>query len=130
MDLSLPKVRSVYLASVCRSLQCLISALTQGGEGDLLFRLTSPVLLWGLGGGTGDKHHWRVWGVLTQSQPHWVPPLTACVLSASMLLRLQVALQGADSRLHPLPRSKLLRFRFSGTPQRCRLSWTCVCVLP
>ena len=30
----------VYLASVCRSLQCLISALTQGGGGGLLFRLT------------------------------------------------------------------------------------------
>ena len=25
-----------------------------------------------------------------------------------------------------LPRSKLLRFRFSGTPQRHRLSWACV----
>ena len=26
-----------------------------------------------------------------------------------------------------LPRSKLLRFRFSGTPQRHRLGWACVC---
>ena len=25
--------------------------------------------------------------------------------------------------LHALPRSKLFRFRFSGTPHRCRLSW-------
>ena len=28
--------------------------------------------------------------------------------------------------LHTLPRSKPLRFRFSGTPQRHRLSWACV----
>ena len=28
--------------------------------------------------------------------------------------------------LHALPRSKLLRFRFSGTPQRHRLSGVCV----
>ena len=28
--------------------------------------------------------------------------------------------------LRALPRSKLLRFRFSGTPQRHRLGWACV----
>ena len=28
--------------------------------------------------------------------------------------------------LHALPRSKLLRFRFSGIPQRRRLGWACV----
>ena len=33
----------VYLASVCWSLQCLISALTQAGGGGLLFRFTSSV---------------------------------------------------------------------------------------
>ena len=27
--------------------------------------------------------------------------------------------------LRALPRSKLLRFRFSGTPQMCRLGWAC-----
>ena len=32
----------VYLASVCRSLQCLISALTQAGRGGLVFRLLVP----------------------------------------------------------------------------------------
>ena len=47
-----------------------------------------------------------------------LPPLTACVLSRSTLLRLQVALQGnckAGPGLCVLPRSKPLRFRFSGT---------------
>ena len=37
------------MASVCRSLQCLISALTQAGGGGLLFRLLVPALCgeWG-----------------------------------------------------------------------------------
>ena len=33
----------VYLASICRSLQCLISALTQAGGGGLLFRFLVPL---------------------------------------------------------------------------------------
>ena len=60
-------------SSVCRSLQCLISALTQGGGGGLLFRLTCSVVLWG-GRNTAKKYHWRVWGVLAVSQPDWVCP--------------------------------------------------------
>ena len=55
-----------------------------------------------------------------------LPSLTACVLSLSTLLRFQVALQGVGPELRALPRSKLLRFRFSGTPQRHRLGWACV----
>ena len=35
-------------------------------------------------------------------------------------------LSKAGPVLCALPRSKLLRFRFSGTPQRRRLSWVCV----
>ena len=34
-------------------------------------------------------------------------------------------LSKAGPGLRALPRSKLLRFRFSGTPQRHRLSWAC-----
>ena len=41
-----------------------------------------------------------------------LPPLTACVLSPSTLLRLQDAVQGAGPELCALPRPKLLRFRF------------------
>ena len=55
-----------------------------------------------------------------------LPPLTEPVLSQSTLLRLQVALQGKGPGLHALPRSKQLRFRFLGTPQRHRLGWACV----
>ena len=57
-------------------------------------------------------------------------PLTACMLSQSTLVRLQVALQGVSPELHALSSPKPLRFRFSGTAQRCRLSWTCVLCLP
>ena len=35
-------------------------------------------------------------------------------------------LSEAGPGLHALPRSKLLRFRYSGTPQRCKLGWACV----
>ena len=59
-----------------------------------------------------------------------LPPLTACVLFWSTLLRLQVALQGVGLEVCELLRPKLLRFRFSGTPQRCRLGWACVLCLP
>ena len=36
------------------------------------------------------------------------------------------ALSKAGPAFHVLPRSELLRFRFSGTPQEHRLGWVCV----
>ena len=49
MHLSLAKWFPLFIlaSSVCRSLHCLFSALTQGGEGGHLFRLTWSVVLWG-----------------------------------------------------------------------------------
>ena len=35
-------------------------------------------------------------------------------------------LSKAGPAFHAIPRSKLLRFRFLGTPQRHRLSWACI----
>ena len=95
MYLSLPKQFPLFIlaSSVCKNLQCPISALTQGDEGGHLFRLTCSVVLWG-GRNTAKKYHWRVWGVLAVSGPHWVCPWSRRVLSWSTLLRLQVALQG------------------------------------
>ena len=59
-----------------------------------------------------------------------LPLLMVCVLSQSTLLRIQIALQGNFLKqalgCHALPRSKPLRFRYLGTPQRHRLSWACV----
>ena len=70
--LSLPKQFPLFIlaSSVCRCLQCLISALTQGGGGGPLFRLTCSVLLWA--GRKAADNHWLAWGALAVSQPHWV----------------------------------------------------------
>ena len=90
----------ILASSVCCSLQCLISALTQGGKGGHLFRLTCSVVLWG-GRSAANKCHCHVWGVLWEGSV-WatlgLPPLTAPVLSRSTLLRLQVAPQGNSSQ--------------------------------
>jgi len=83
-----------WLPLFCKSLQCLISTLTQRGDGGHLFRLTCSVVLWG-GRNTANKHHWCVWGVLIVYGPHRVSPSSPRhVLTRSTLLRLQVALQG------------------------------------
>ena len=131
LHLSLPKQFPLFIlaSSVCKSLQCLISALTQGGEGGHLFSLTCSVALWG-GRNAANKYHWHVWGVLAVSWPHWVCPLSQHVcfhglhFSSSRLLCQE--LFEVSSGLRALPRSKPLRFRFSGIPQRCRLGWACV----
>ena len=124
LHLSLPKRLPLFIlaSSICWPLQCLISTLTQRGGGGHFCRL------WGGSNSACTYHwyHWRLWGAFAVSRPPWVcPPLTACVLSPSTLLRLQVALQGNCLKwalgCPALPRSKPLRFRFSGTPQRRRL---------
>ena len=95
MHLSLPKRFPLFIlaSSVCMSLQCLISALTQGGGGGHLFRLTCSVLLCG-GRNTENKSLACVGSALSVSAALGLPPLTACVFSLSTLLRLQIALQG------------------------------------
>ena len=97
-----------------------------GGEGGHLFRLPYSVVLWGRRS-TANKYPWRV---LTVSWPHWVCPCSRCVcfpsLRGSDSRLLCVQLSEAGPGLRALPRSKPFRFRFSGTPQRRRLSWTCV----
>ena len=73
------------------------------------------------------KQHWHV---LTVSQPHWAcpcsqhvcPPCPHC--SGSRLLCQEPSEAGPG--LHAPPRSKPLRFRHSGSPQRRRLGWACV----
>ena len=79
---------SLLAASVCWSR--LISTLTQGGGGRHF--LGSLVQLCCGEGGTLQTNNT---GICSQCLGHTgVPPLTACVLSLSTLLRLQVALQG------------------------------------
>ena len=124
-----PSFLFILASSVCRSLQCLISALTQEGEGGHLFRLTCSDVLWG-GRNTANRYHWGVWGVLAVYGPHWVCPSSwrMCFpgLHCSGFRLLCRGTFQSGPWVHVLPRSKLLRFRFSGTPQGHRLSWACV----
>ena len=68
--------------------------------------------------------------VLAVIHPHGVCPISwrACFpclyCSGSRLLCWDLLEVGPG--LHALPRLKPLRFRYSGTPQRCRLGWACV----
>ena len=94
------------------------------------FRLSCSVVLWGVRN-TANKYHWHV---LTVIQPHWVCPhsqhvcLPSLHCSDSRLLFWKLSEEGPG--FYAFPRSKPLRFRFLGTPQRCRLSWACVFLHP
>ena len=78
-------------------------------------------------GGMLQTNHWHV---LAVSQPHWVCPCSRhvcfpclhCLGSRLLCWELSEAGPGLYAR----PRSKPLRFRCSGTPQRHRLGWACV----
>ena len=101
-------------SSVCKSLQCLISALTQGSKGGHLFRLTCSVVLWG-GRDTAKKYCWvcvgsacSVWTTLGLSQlkaacASWVYTAQAPACSAR-------ALSEVGPTFHTFPRSKSVRF--------------------
>ena len=83
----------ILASSVCKSLQCLISTLTQGVKGGHLFRLTCSFVLW------EGRNYKQISPACVGSVPSvWallgLPSFMACVLSWSTLLRLQVALQG------------------------------------
>ena len=59
---------------------------------------------------------------------HLPPLMRVCLpclhcLASRLLCR---ELSEAGPGLYALPRSKLLRFRYLGSPQRCRLGWACV----
>ena len=119
----------VLASSVCKSLQCLISALTQGGEGGHL--LGSLVQLRCGEGRTLQTDITGMCGECSQclgntgfAPTHGVCAFLVCTVQAPGCSAGK--LSKAGSGLHALPRSELLRFRFLGTPQRHRLSWVCV----
>ena len=65
-----PWVSLLRLASsVCKSLLCLISALTWGGKSGHLLGLTCPLVLWRRRD-TANKYHCHVWRVFTVGGPH------------------------------------------------------------
>ena len=72
-----PSSLFILASFVCKSLQCLISALKPMEEGGHLFRLTCSVVLWG-GRNTANKYHWHVWWVLAVYGPLWVSKLIVC----------------------------------------------------
>ena len=86
-------------------------------------------MLWGERN-TANQYHWPVWGVLAVFPPHWVCPHSQQVCFPSLHCTgsrlLCRELSEASPQLYALSRSKPLRFRNSGTPQRCRLSWACI----
>ena len=99
-------------SSVCKSLHCLISALTQGSKGGHLFRRTCSVALWG-GRITAKKYQislvcvgsaHRVWTTLVLPQlmavcVFWVYSAQAPGCSAGVLSKV-------DPKFCALPRSK------------------------
>ena len=112
------------VSSVCKSFQCLISALTQWGKGGHLFRLTCSVVLCG-GRDTANKYRWHVWGLLAVDGPHWVcQSPRQRVLPGLHRSGSRVLCKGTVPRGHCVSctsQSKLLRF--SGTLQGHRPCW-------
>ena len=128
MRLSLPKRFPLFI--LASSLQCLISTLTQEGNGGHFFRLVQS----SCGeGGTLQTNITGVCGECSQcfSCTGFAPAHSGCVcfhgvyFSGSRLLCQELSEAGPG--LHALPRSKPLRFSFSGNPQGHRLG--CACVL-
>ena len=114
-------VPSVLASSVCWSLQCLFSTLTQGGGGGHFF-LGSLVQSRCEEGGTLQTNNT---GVCSQCLSHTGPaPAHGAHSSGSRLLCWEPS--EASPGLHASPRSKPLRFRHSGRPQRHTLGRVCV----
>ena len=85
------------------SLRCLISALTQAGGGDLLFRFASSIQSC-CGDGGALQAESAVCGEHSPCSGHTgFAPLTVFVLSPSTLLRLRAALYGAGPALSAVP---------------------------
>ena len=118
------------LASVCWPLQCLISTLTQEGGGGHFFKahLFSCAV-------RREEHCKQislasVRSARSVSGTLGLPLLSRRVcfpsLHCSGFRLLCKELSEAGPVLSALPRSKPLRFRFSGTSQRRRLDWVCI----
>ena len=119
----------ILASSVCKSLQYLTSALTQWAK--VVIYLGSPVQLCCGEGGTLQTNITGVCGECSECMDHtgFAPAHGACaflVYTAQAPGCSEGKLSKAGPGLRVLPRSKLLRFRFSGTPQRYRLGWACV----
>ena len=122
----------ILVVSVCKSLQRLISTLTQGGEGGQLFRLICLVVLWGRRN-TANKYC-GVCGECLQCMDHTgFSPAHSDMCFPGLHCSGSRVLCRVLSKVGPafcaLSRSKPLRFRFSGTLQGYRLGWMCILCL-
>ena len=121
-----PSSLFILASSVCKSLQCLISALTQGEEG--VTYLGSLVQMCCGEGGTLQTDITGVCGECLQCMDHtgFAPAHGACaflVYNAQAPACSAEELSKAGTCFPALPRSKLLEFKFSGTPQLHRFVW-------
>ena len=122
-----PPSLCILASSVCKSLQCLISALTQGAE--VVTYLGSRVQLHYGEGGTLRAN---ITGVCGSSRSAWttpgLPPLTAVCAFPAYTAQAPGCSAGVLSKAGPvfcaLPKSKPLRFL--GAPEGHRLCWACV----
>ena len=119
----------VYFTSICRSLQCLISTLTQWAE---VVSSLGSVVQWCCGeGGAVQTTITGMCGEYSQCSNHtgFAPAHGVCAFPV-YTAQVQSALQRVCPELRSLPRPKPLRFRFLGTAQRPRLGWACGLCLP
>ena len=114
-------VPSVLASSICWSLQCPISILTQGGGGGqfLLGSLVQSRC------GEGGMLQTNNTGEGLQCPSHAGPDSAHCAHSSGSRLLCWEPSE-ASPGLHAPPSPKLLRLRHSGSPQRRRLGWACV----
>ena len=114
-------VPSVLASSICWSLQCPISILTQGGGGGqfLLGSLVQSRC------GEGGMLQTNNTGECLQCPSHAGPDSAHCAHSSGSRLLCWEPSE-ASPGLHAPPSPKLLRLRHSGSPQRRRLGWACV----
>ena len=114
-------VPSALASFVGWSLQCLISALTQRGRWWTFFLGSLVQSCCGDGGMLQTNNP----GVCSQCLSH-AGPAPACNAHSSGSRLLCQELSKVGPGLHAPPRSKPLKFRHSGSPQRHRLGWACV----
>ena len=123
-----PLLCFIFASFLCKSLQCLISALTQGAK--VATYLGSLVQLCCGEGGILQTNTTGMCGECLQCLGHTGFAPTHCVCAFLVYTAQASGCSAAElSELGPglpvFPRSMPLRFRFLGTPQMHRLGWAC-----
>ena len=125
-----PSSLFILASSACKSLQCLISALTQRGEGGRSFRLTCSVVPWG----GRQTNVTGVCGECPQCLGHtgFAPAHGVCAFPV-YTAQAQAALQGSCLKcpwVACIPRCKPLGFRISVLHRGTDSAGPTFCALP